>query len=370
MHRDQSIVSKNNPSSSSLDVEVAGVIVAHRPGSDLPIFVLNLKQQYYSSIVLRPVDISMTYSYSYIQYTYCKSTDSIVFESRLQSQIRPGGRNHVLDPCLTRLKLGDPFLLLSNPSIGRPILKPNTNICISIVNLLTYKPPASSHHHSSHHFTRMLSRYPIRYLLSIPLLLLLQVLFIKDSYAAMTTTVENFRPVNGLSRVYRCAKTEPLATVSSPNTDAECLILQQTGLVLDLRSDAERDDLQAKQWMERFGFQAFDAAAGDDIPLSPLSEKRVLRIDVQPRQRIYDYMTSCWLTPVQRAMTPMLSLVDPNKLQEIQLDALNARGLAGLNEAILESGGADLCLALQEMTKHLENSDTSVVFHCVKGKDR
>jgi hypothetical protein len=216
----------------------------------------------------------------------------------------------------------------------------------------------------------MLSRYPTRYLLSIPLLLLLQVLFIKDTYAAMTTTVENFRPVNGLSRVYRCAKTEPLATVSSPNTDAECLILQQTGLVLDLRSDAERDDLQAKQWMERFGFQAFDAAAGDDIPLSPLSEKRVLRIDVQPRQRIYDYMTSCWLTPVQRAMTPMLSLVDPNKLQEIQLDALNARGLAGLNEAILESGGADLCLALQEMTKHLENSDTSVVFHCVKGKDR
>ena len=92
MHRDQSIVSKNNPSSSSLDVEVAGVIVAHRPGSDLPIFVLNLKQQYYSSIVLRPVDISMTYSYSYIQYTCCKSTDSIVFESRLQSQIRPGGR--------------------------------------------------------------------------------------------------------------------------------------------------------------------------------------------------------------------------------------------------------------------------------------
>eukprot|EP00545_Synedropsis_sp_CCMP1620_P003392 CAMPEP_0119023828 /NCGR_PEP_ID=MMETSP1176-20130426/30715_1 /TAXON_ID=265551 /ORGANISM="Synedropsis recta cf, Strain CCMP1620" /LENGTH=269 /DNA_ID=CAMNT_0006978969 /DNA_START=150 /DNA_END=956 /DNA_ORIENTATION=+ len=182
-------------------------------------------------------------------------------------------------------------------------------------------------------------------------------------------TVENFRLVGGMSRIYRCAKTEPLSAVTEPETEAECIILQQTGLVVDLRSDMERDDELGKEWMDRFGFQTpLDVAAGDVIPSS--LEKRVMRIDVQPRARIMEYISKSWLSPSQKAMSPMLALFNPDALHEIRMEYLNERGLAGLNEAIMESGGADLCLALREMTKHLENTDSSIVFHCVQGKDR
>lgn len=157
--------------------------------------------------------------------------------------------------------------------------------------------------------------------------------------------------------------------VTQPETKAERIILEQTGLVVDLRSDMERDDEMGKQWMDRFGFQApLDAAAGDVIPFS--EGKRIMRIDVQARARIMKYIGKTWLSPAEKVIAPMLAIFNPGALYEMRMEALNRRGLAGLNEAILESGGADLCLALQEMTKHLEKTDTSVVFHCVKGKDR
>jgi hypothetical protein len=209
-------------------------------------------------------------------------------------------------------------------------------------------------------------------MLSLPLpLVLLAFLFVDTATAAMT--VENFRPVVGTSRIYRCAKTEPLASVTQPETEAERIILQQTGLIVDLRSDMERDDAKGKEWMDRFGFQMppLDVAAGDVVsPLSSATEKRVLRIDVQPRPRIMEYIGKRWMTPAQRVVAPMLALFNKGALHEIRMEALNERGLAGLNEAIMESGGADLCLTLQEMTKHLENTDSSIVFHCVQGKDR
>jgi hypothetical protein len=210
-------------------------------------------------------------------------------------------------------------------------------------------------------------------MLSLPLpLVLLAFLFVNTATICTAMTVENFRPVVGTLRIYRCAKTEPLAAVTHPETEAERIILQQTGLVVDLRSDMERDDDMGKEWMERFGFQMppLDVAAGDVVSPCSSIEKRVMRIDVQPRPRIMEYIGKHWMTPTQRAMSPMLALFNTDALHEIRMEALNARGLAGLNEAIMESGGADLCVTLQEMTKHLENTESSIVFHCVQGKDR
>ena len=87
----------------------------------------------------------------------------------------------------------------------------------------------------------------------------LLLLFLQNSNAM---TVENFRPVKGLIRIYRCAKTESLANVMSPKSVAECVILEQTGLIVDLRSKVERDDAQAQLWMDRFGFdEALDTTA-------------------------------------------------------------------------------------------------------------
>jgi Tyrosine phosphatase family len=79
------------------------------------------------------------------------------------------------------------------------------------------------------------------------------------------------------------------------------------------------------------------------------------------------------------------TVVDSTRQYELRMDTLNEHGLPGLYEAILETGGDDLCLALRRMTEHLEVTTTAgtttatasddddssvVVFHCVKGKDR
>eukprot|EP00545_Synedropsis_sp_CCMP1620_P002172 CAMPEP_0119009120 /NCGR_PEP_ID=MMETSP1176-20130426/4156_1 /TAXON_ID=265551 /ORGANISM="Synedropsis recta cf, Strain CCMP1620" /LENGTH=97 /DNA_ID=CAMNT_0006961575 /DNA_START=35 /DNA_END=328 /DNA_ORIENTATION=- len=88
------------------------------------------------------------------------------------------------------------------------------------------------------------------------------------------TAVENFRPVGGVSRIYRCAKTEPLASVTTPTCEASRVILEETGLVIDLRSEAERDDSEGAEWMERFGFTTLDAVAGNEIPESLEKQNR------------------------------------------------------------------------------------------------
>jgi Tyrosine phosphatase family len=341
----------------------------------------------------------------------------------------------------------------------------------------------------------------------LPLLLLLVLLCIDNSSVAgmtmamtmignnvesqrLTMIVENFRPVAGTTRMYRCASTDGLArlpyyvddsqqqqqqqqqqaerrcssssssvpssvsssslsTISSTATasaiddeeddearttvTAEAIILRRAGLIVDLRSAAERDEALATQWMNVYGFQAVDgtsaAAAAtaampvirrrvasgatggvvvveqddrddDESSLSSMAStttstcststttsstgpsnktmRTVLRIDVQPHKRILDYLTQHWLTPVQRGWNAVWTVVDSAKQYELRMDTLNERGLSGLYEAILETGGDDLCLALRRMTEHLEVTATStaasdesvVVFHCVKGKDR
>jgi Tyrosine phosphatase family len=243
--------------------------------------------------------------------------------------------------------------------------------------------------------------------------------------------VENFRPVAGTRRLYRCASTDGLvrferrhdsasaddsendsassaSSVSSTTTtattarllpigqeSAESIILSQAGLIVDLRSQMERDEVQALQWMTDHGFEAVDVAVdtpkhgrhrmmrrgsrGDCSSSSGSSTttttKMVLRIDVQPRERIIDYLTKHWLTPVQQGWNAVWTVTDTARQHAMRMDVLNERGLVGLYEAILETGGDDLCLALQHMTEHLEmtrdgNDNSVVVFHCVQGKDR
>jgi hypothetical protein len=246
--------------------------------------------------------------------------------------------------------------------------------------------------------------------------------------AAAASVVENFRPVMGTTRLYRCASTDGLAQVgrfvtttndeedyddtrslsssssgsssvsaASPSTtsltaaiggtnNAESIILHRASLIIDLRSAMERDEAQATLWMNNHGFRVVDAtnaAYDDESSLSynnDSNHKTVLRIDVQPRDRILDYLTRHWLSPAQKVANALYTVVDATKQHELRMNTLNERGLPGLYEAILETGGADLCLTLRRITEHLERTimkttcDESsmpvVVFHCVKGKDR
>jgi hypothetical protein len=153
-------------------------------------------------------------------------------------------------------------------------------------------------------------------------------------------------------------------------TPEEAIVLHQAGLILDLRSASERKEDLASTWMNLVGVTAADVVPGRQTVSAATDQRRVLRIDVLSPTRFFAYATEHWLNPTDKTFAGVYRLFDPNKLHELQMDALNNRGLAGLNEAILETGKAELCLALQQITLHLEQQHSPIVFHCVQGKDR
>jgi protein tyrosine/serine phosphatase len=82
-----------------------------------------------------------------------------------------------------------------------------------------------------------------------------------------------------------------------------------------------------------------------------------------------------WLTSAQEICQVILyKAIDGASLHNMRVDALNQRGLFGLNELILEAGKGELCRALKATTLHLEkksrNDKIPVVIHCQQGKDR
>lgn len=156
-------------------------------------------------------------------------------------------------------------------------------------------------------------------------------------------------------------------------TPEEAIVLHQAGLILDLRSASERKEDLASTWMNLVGVTAADLVPGQQILSDTAStdQRRVVfRVDVLSPTRFFAYATKHWLNPTDKMFAGVYRCFDPNKLHELQIEALNNRGLAGLNEAILETGKAELCLALQQITLHLEQQHSPIVFHCVKGKDR
>jgi hypothetical protein len=143
-------------------------------------------------------------------------------------------------------------------------------------------------------------------------------------------------------------------------------------LILDLRSESERDEERAKRWTRLAPGRPFliqDVVPETHIPVSQ-SNRQVLRIDVLSPSRFMNYASDNWFTPSQKALSNLYWIFDAGKVHEVRIDSLNERGLAGLYEVILETGAAELYVALQEVTLHLEQQQSSVAFHCVQGKDR
>lgn len=190
--------------------------------------------------------------------------------------------------------------------------------------------------------------------------------------------IQNFRLAAGLPRIFRCASTDPLANIINLQESAwhehERLLLQDTGLILDLRSDSERNEAQARHWTSQTStpFSIHEVEPDSHVLTSAVhNNRRVLRIDVLSPTRFMEYASDQWFTSSQKAMANLYWVFDANKVHEMRIEALNERGLTGLNEIILETGKRELCLALQEMTLFLEQTTSSnVVIHCVQGKDR
>lgn len=145
-------------------------------------------------------------------------------------------------------------------------------------------------------------------------------------------------------------------------------VLEQAHLVLDLRSPSERNEVHSKMWMNQVGMRIFES----DEAYQMTGRRCVVRIDVLSPPKFMKYIDDHWLsTPSEKAQAGWYKLVDGSKLHELRIERLNDYGLAGLNEAILETGQMELCRALQTITLHLEqNPGQSAVIHCVQGKDR
>lgn len=200
--------------------------------------------------------------------------------------------------------------------------------------------------------------------------------------------IENFR--QALPRIYRCGSTDPLANLtsdastSSYTTDkndnsAVHILTQETGLVLDLRSPKERNDIDAQHWTSHYGFLVLrdgDNASFQKLWRQKVEQKVVLRLEILSRPSLKAYVIQNFLSPTMKEEIQRMGPSD--KARGIVAEALNQRGLVGLNEIILETGGGPLCRALQIMTTYLEGPSSlisnlktkNVAIHCVQGKDR
>jgi len=201
------------------------------------------------------------------------------------------------------------------------------------------------------------------------------------------SSVRNFRQATSLPRIYRCASTDGLADFDAcriiplDRESPEYVLLHRAGLILDLRSPAERDEAKATIWMRgapggRLVVKDIVSIPGEKyidnrMLISDDGKRTVLRINVLSRTRLLEYLTINWLTSSQQTLIDHCPSASREKLR---MDVLNRRGLPGLYEAIIKTSGRELCFALKSLTEYFEGSgmkpDAAAVAHCVQGKDR
>lgn len=193
------------------------------------------------------------------------------------------------------------------------------------------------------------------------------------SETGSTTIVENFRSVAGLSNVFRSASTDGLGTKLMETGDSSTImghdrfILDHIGLIIDLRSAPERKEIEAQVWMHQAGIKTIES----DQDYHPTNDRCVVRIDVLSKPNFLAYIEGNWFTPQEKLEAELLRSTDWKRLRTMRIEKLNEQGLAGLNEAILETGKDGIRRALEALTLHLEtNPRHSAMVHCVQGKDR
>ena len=174
-----------------------------------------------------------------------------------------------------------------------------------------------------------------------------------------------------------------------PSVNIRQILLEQAGLVIDLRSDSERDETKATAWMSAAGGGGFTVQrnqlvlrrrrssssststedAADRQPQQP--QRIVLRLDPLHPVQFMRYLEENWLSAGEQVQAALYKVTSGQALHRLRMNVLNRKGLVGLNEAILVTGQRDLRAALQAMTLYWEQyPGVPIVFHCVQGKDR
>eukprot|EP00667_Euglena_gracilis_P012310 EG_transcript_12625 len=142
-------------------------------------------------------------------------------------------------------------------------------------------------------------------------------------------------------------------------------------LVIDLRTAEERS--AAPNWAKGWRTLDFQRTAGADIQdligqshVAGAAHRTLWRVDLMNPDRIFDYMKQQWWDAKTRAQAAMWEVLSGAELQRLRIRELNRRGLEGLYEATLETGGPELCFVLTLLASMAD----PVLIHCVKGKDR
>lgn len=184
--------------------------------------------------------------------------------------------------------------------------------------------------------------------------------------------IENFRQAAGIGNVYRSATTDVLGEAEISRLDfPDNFVAEKVGLILDLRSNGEINTKLAEKWMTEHGFHLIQS---DSLDSFSVTEKRrqVVRINVLYTPRLMAFVDKNWFDASEKRRAAELQRIGSAQDQmRFRMEKLNERGLLGLNQLILESGGAELCRALEIITLRLEaKPDDAVLIHCVQGKDR
>ena len=198
---------------------------------------------------------------------------------------------------------------------------------------------------------------------------------------AADSVIKNFRKARGLSNIYRCAKTDDLVdrlnVENNSLSSAERMLLYEAGLILDLRSPSEvKQDKVGKWTTETPGVKIESVSVADYLRDSAKESKRtILNLDILGPEEFASHAERRWLTSTKELIQlTYYKALDGEKVHKMRVDALNKRGIFGLNEAILESGREKLCQALKVITLHLEKKGENlyrpIVIHCAQGKDR
>lgn len=136
--------------------------------------------------------------------------------------------------------------------------------------------------------------------------------------------IQNFRQAAGLPRIFRCASTDPLANMfhlpESAWHEPERHLLQDADLILDLRSDSERNETQARLWTSNTltPFQIQEVEPDTHVlacssAAAVQNRRRVLRIDVLSPTRFMEYASKQWCTSSQKALANLYWVLMPTR---------------------------------------------------------
>ena len=184
--------------------------------------------------------------------------------------------------------------------------------------------------------------------------------------------IENFRQAAGIANVYRSATTDVLGeTGGSKRGFSEKFAAETPGLILDLRSKNEINIPKAQKWMTEQGIHLIDSDMSESFNATD-RRRHVVRINVLYVPRLIDFVDKEWIEASEQDKAAALQKGGSARDQVMfRMEKLNERGLLGLNQIILESGGVELCRALKIITQRLEVvPDDVILIHCVQGKDR